>query len=219
MKTPLTAKRIRQHFTYSWWKYALLLALVLLGWNMTFSVTAYRSPADKKVDVYVYGVGEQDSFDELLNQLHQELLPDMEEVSSVFMVPDETYGSVQLTTYLYAGEGDLYILPKDFFQSYSAEGVFIELENDEELMALCEEAGIDLTRGWRRNSETGERHLYGIPIDNLPGLANYMSVSSGTCMGVMITGGNLDNTVILMKGLIRACMASEEATTTVEEGN
>ena len=39
MKTPITIKAIRQHFTYAWWKYALLALLAIFGWNLLSAIT------------------------------------------------------------------------------------------------------------------------------------------------------------------------------------
>ena len=49
MKTPVNARTVRQHLTYSWWKYALLIILSALAVNLYYTVTAYRVPEDKKV--------------------------------------------------------------------------------------------------------------------------------------------------------------------------
>ena len=53
------------------------------------------------------------------------------------------------------------------------------LEDDEELMAIFNEAGIDLRRGWRTLSESDETHLYGIPVDVLPGLYSLCYAENG----------------------------------------
>ena len=55
MKTPVTSKSLRQHFTYNWWMY-LLIALIAFGLvDLLYTVTAYRSPRDKTIGFYVYG--------------------------------------------------------------------------------------------------------------------------------------------------------------------
>ena len=119
MKTPLTAKNIQSHFQYSWWKYLLLGVIGIMGWNLFYTMTAYRPPEEKKVVTYIYAYGDQNAFDALLAQAQQEVLPDMEDVSCVFVTADETYGVMALTTYIYAREGDLFLLPKDEYQSYA----------------------------------------------------------------------------------------------------
>ena len=46
-----------------------------------------------------------------MEDVRQEDCPDMESVTSSVSVPDETYGPMQLMTYLAAQEGDLYLFP------------------------------------------------------------------------------------------------------------
>ena len=83
-------------------------------------------------------------------------------------------------------------------------------------MTLCDELGIDLTAGWRRNSETGERHLYGIPVAQLPGIGQYMSVSSGACIGATVYNGNDENTLILLQYLLKALSVAPETAAVTE---
>ena len=66
MKTPVTKDTLRNHFTYSWWKYLLLCVIGVVGWNLVFTMTAYRPPEDKKVDFIVSALGEQTVFDAYL---------------------------------------------------------------------------------------------------------------------------------------------------------
>ena len=47
----LTKKWLKNHMTYSWWKYAVLAAVCILGVNLVFTMTAYRVPEEKKVEV------------------------------------------------------------------------------------------------------------------------------------------------------------------------
>ena len=47
MKTPITKKRIQDHFSYCWWKYALVILVSFMGWSIFYSITAYRPPEEK----------------------------------------------------------------------------------------------------------------------------------------------------------------------------
>ena len=49
----LTKKRLKNHFAYNWWKYALSAAVSAMLVSIVFAVTAYRPPAEKKVELYV----------------------------------------------------------------------------------------------------------------------------------------------------------------------
>ena len=55
MKTPVNARTLRQHLTYNWWKYLLIAVLAFGLVDLLYAVTAYRSPRDKTVGLYVYG--------------------------------------------------------------------------------------------------------------------------------------------------------------------
>lgn len=202
MRTPVNQKTLTQHFTYNWWKYLLLILFSIFGVNMLYTVTAYRAPAEKKITFYVYGYADTDSLDAYMEEVRKNDLPDMEEMRSFTIMNEGYYGSMQLTTYLAAGEGNLYLLPRDQFISMASEGAFLPLENDEELMALFNEAGISLQSGWRKNTEEGETHLYGIPQSKLPGLTRY-AWADGGYLGIAVTGQNEENTLTFLRILCR----------------
>jgi len=169
MKTPLTKKRLTDHFTYAWWKYALVLLLAFTGWNLIYSMTQPRVPEEKKIIVGMYGMGTSYYLDDYMLEVQREHLPEMEDVSPMDIMPDETYGDMVLTTRIIANECDIYILPTTQFQNWAGQGGCQPLDEVlPELVADLEEAGISLSRGRRQNSETGEKHLYGVPLRDLP---------------------------------------------------
>ena len=202
MKTPVTSRTLKQHITYSWWKY-LLIAVVAFGLvDLLYSVTAYRPPRDKTVSLFVYGYTSEEKLNSYLDNIRTNEMPDMEEVTSRMLLVDNTYGPMQLMTYLSAGEGDLYLLPREEFLNYAASDTLVQLEDDTELMSIFDTAGISLQSGWRRNTETGETHLYGIPQDKLPGLSQYAYAQDGYLCRVL-TSGNPDNAAKLLRILCR----------------
>ena len=113
MKTPLNAESLRQHFTYSWWKYLLVLVAGIFAVNLLMTVTAPRIPEDKRVDFYVYGLSDADSLNAYMEKIRSGEMADMESMSSNTFFQDNNYGPMQLTTYIAAAEGDLYLLPRD----------------------------------------------------------------------------------------------------------
>lgn len=197
METPVTKKRLQDHLAYSWWKYALLVIIAAMGWNIFYSMTAYRSPEEKKVIVGVYSAGSESNLSAYMQQVHQVHLTDMEQVEPMYILPDETYGDMILTTRIVANECDIYILPGTQFQNWAAQGAFLPL--DELLPGLESDltsAGISLSRGRRVNNETGEKHLYGIPCKDLPGAMNMLWTDpSDLYISVFHTTGN-DETVL-----------------------
>ena len=202
MKTPFTAARLKQHITYNWWKYLLILAVGIGLVDLLYAVTAYRPPREKTVGLYVYGYTDELKLKEYMDHVRETEMSDMEEISSVTMLVDSTYGPMQISTYLASGEGDLYLLPRDEFISYAYNGSLMPLEGDAELLALFDSAGVSLQNGWRRETETGETHLYGIPQDKLPGLTQYAYAQDGyLCM--VVTGRNPENAAKFMRILCR----------------
>ena len=76
MKTPLTKARWKHHLAYNGWKYILVLILSIVGWNLIYTMTAYRPPEDKKVDVYLsLASADQTAFDGYLEKVWKEELP------------------------------------------------------------------------------------------------------------------------------------------------
>ncbi len=210
MKTPINNRTLHQHLAYSWWKYAIIIVLGAVMVNLLYTVTAYRSPNEKKVEMYVYGYLNQGPMDEYMRTVRERRMPDMEEMLSISLSPDETYGPMQLSTYIAAGEGDLYVLPRDHFVSMASSGAWVALENDEELMALLSDAGVNLQSGWRRDSNTGESHLFGIPVSALPGLNEYLHVENGF-ISVLFTNGNDENVMQFLRILCRDMIPSKSA--------
>lgn len=211
MKTPINMKTIREHMHYSWWKYALIVCFALVGWNLFYTMTAYRPPQEKEVELFILGYGEQEPLDAYLNEVWQTEMTDMEAMTGLYLTYDETYSSMQLMTYIAAAEGDLYMLPKDFFQSYAAEGAFIELENIPGLVELLESHNISLTKGWRTNIETKEKHLYGIPMAEIPGLSRFMYTAEDLYLSIIVTNGNEENVVKFLKIFMEDMLAEPAA--------
>lgn len=215
MKTPLSKATVRQHLTYNWWKYVLVIALSIVCWSLIYTTTAYRPPADKKVDFYVTsGYGDQTMLDQYMESIRLSEMSDMEEMSSAFLTNDEYYGAIQLSTYIMAGEGDVYLLDKDSFQNYAASGAFLALEEVPGIVEAAESAGIDLSRGWRTNTEEGGKHLYGIPATALTGLEAYSVSGKDGFLTVTVNGGNDENSLKFLAILLRDMRAPETATPT-----
>ena len=187
--------------------------LIVLGWNIAFTMTAYRSPEDKVVDTYVYGLTDVSALQTWVDGVHAEQMSDMEQMEALSLIADETYGSMILMTRMAAGEGDLYLLPKTEFTSYSGQGVFEPLEEIDGLLELFESHGIDLERGWYRNTETGERHLYGIPASCLPQLKSMLNASGEYYLSIRLNNNNEENTLKLFQIMVHE-LIEEPATQT-----
>ncbi len=210
MNTPVNAETLKHHFTYSWWKYLAVLVCGIFLVNLLFTVTAPRIPEEKRVDFYIYGFADDKTLTDYMEQIRVSEMPDMEYMAPVVLYQDETYGAMQLVTHMAAQEGDLYLLPRDDFLSYSSSGAFLPLEEDEELMAIFNESGIDLRRGWRTLADSDETHLYGIPIDVIPGLYSMCYAENGY-LSVLTLCRNDENVLKFLRILCRDMITAPEA--------
>lgn len=202
MKTPVNGQILRNHLTYSWWKYALIIVLSFLATRLYFDTSVYQSPPEKRIDLYISGVGDESALHDYLEGIRASMLPDQEVLDAVMLTTDGTYGAMQLSAYVAAGDGDVYILPRDQFVSMASSGAWLPLEEDEELISLFTERGSSLQTGWRRLSDSTESHLYGIPLSQLPGLSRYLYVDNGY-LCVLVTNGNDENVMKFLRILCR----------------
>ena len=84
IKTPITKDRLRTHFAYNFWKYLIAIIGSIFAWNLIYTTTAYRSPQDKRVDLYIQSsYVSEDSAKKFIDPIWKASVPDMETVSSV----------------------------------------------------------------------------------------------------------------------------------------
>ena len=211
MKTPLTKERLRTHFSYSLWKYALLAVLAIFGWNILYSVTQPQVPEEKKIIVGVYApYAAEENLNAYMENVRSELMPDMEEMLASIMMADDMYGDMILSTRIVARECDIYVLPRTQFQSYAAQGAFMPLEEVlPDLIADLETAGISLSRGNRVNNELGgEKHQYAIPCADLPGIMPLLQCDTRDMyLAIFADTGNDENVVKFFDQFVRDMMA------------
>lgn len=216
MKTPVTQKMILDHLTYSWWKYALVILLSCMGWSIIYSMTAYRVPDEKKVVLGVYSYGSSANIDAYMEAVRLDSMTDMEEMTSMYIMPDSSYGEMILTTRIAARDCDIYVLPRTQFQNLAEQGGFMALDEVlPELVAELEASGISLSRGWRTyestDEETGEtikeKHFYGVPTAELPSIAPMLQCdTSDMYICVFFNTGNDENTLKFFEKFIRDMM-------------
>ena len=213
MKTPVNRRTLKQHLTYNWWKYLLLLVIGVFGVDLLYTVTAPRIPADKKVDFYISGNVDTEKLEAYTEKVRTEEMPELETIQIVTLYMDDQYGPMQLMTYIAAGEGDVYLLRREDYLSLASEDAFVPLETNPELMETL--SGVDLQRGWRKNTETGENHLYGIPQDKIPGLIQYAYCENGF-LCVLNSNRNEENALKFLNILCRDMLNTENTEPTEE---
>lgn len=217
LSTPLTRKRIQDHFSYNFWKYLLVVALSIFGWNMFYVQTEYRPPEEKRIDLYVQSAQTTaEQMDLYLKPVWDKYVPDMEIVQSVMVLPsnqDNYMTDVQLTTYLAARQGDIYILSGKDFKKFASQGAFLPME-DLVTDGTLNVNGMDLSAGYvtyRENREVNgeevvvtESHLYGIPAASLNNMANALEMdTSNLFISVTHANNNDANVFAFLDGLIQ----------------
>lgn len=221
LKTPVNQETLRHHITYSSWKYIIMAVLVIMGWSLIYTTTAYRSPQDKRIDVYIQSnIGAQQTIDAFLEPIWKETVPEMETVSSVILTTVDDYTtSMQLMAYMAAGEADIYFLNEQYFKSYAGQGGFLPLE---ELVAdgTLNVGDVDLTKGYVAFVEDYDdnglptktsQHLYGIPLESFYGFMNGMQIDNRDLYAVITVNNQNDANVIpFFNALLEAGRGEQE---------
>lgn len=205
IKTKITKKRIKDHFTYSVWKYVILVIVGVFGWNLIYTTTAYRPPKEKKVDVYFVTTSIDYDTLELFTEMTTPVFEDMEELNffSIGMnTDDDYYATLQLTTYVGAQEGDIYIMSRDRFRSFAYSGLFLPLDEAFDTGAI-DLRGIDAS-GTYLTTEEGMSGLYAVPAKSLYGLMEYGIDNRDLYIGVVAYSKNIDNAYKMVDWFIEA---------------
>ena len=233
VKTPISKAVLKHHFAYNLWKYILLIIVSVFFVDIIYTTTAYRSPEDKRIDVYIQGATvNQSHIDELFEQMRIDLLPEVEIIRSAFLLSgsqEDMYAAQQLTTYLAVGEGDLYFLQSEDFKRYAAQGVFIDLSQAVSDGKLDVE-GLDLSSAYVAiqdyDSEkdimisTDHKRLYGIPAVSLEGLlSEFGIINQDLFIAMTIFNGNDENVLHFLNELIARTEHQPVDSQVVFEGN
>ena len=213
IKTPLTKQRLRTHLNYHFWKYLLAAALTVFCVNILYTTTAYRSPENLRVDIYLQSsTATQEKADAFMKDVWKRAVPDMETVSTILLTAgstDDYYSNMQLSVYLMAGEGDLYALSTEDFKRFAAQGVFMDLTPFVESGTLNVE-GIDLSSGYVTlldddGNPTETNALFGIPLYTLYGYMDGMGLDNrDLVIGVTTFNNNEENVIAFLNELIQS---------------
>ena len=204
--------RLKKHLTYDFWKYLLIVALCWFVWDLLYTTTAYRSPQNKRIDVMIMSATASDEVvGAFLKPIWEEATPDMELVEGLSLLPggpDDYYSNMNLTVKLYAGEGDIYLLPHDVFKNLALGSAFVSLDqyiadgriNIEGLnVDKCRLTIVDEEKG------TATTALYGIPTDSLYGFMDGMQFDNrNAVMCIAVNNGNDENVVTFFNALLQA---------------
>ncbi len=214
LQMPITKRRITHHFQYAVWMYLLLIALALFGWNLIYTTTRYRPPEDMQVEFYAEATSySEDALTELADRIHEEVMPEMESVTStVISISDDYYGEMQITVWISASQGDVYLLSSEYFESFAASGAFMDLSPYVESGALDVE-GLDLSDGYvaltdydDEDTETevdvSTPKLYGIPAAQLTGFTDYSVDAEDKVLCILYNNGNDEYSIKFLNYLL-----------------
>ena len=183
---------IKNHFQYRLWVYLLIAVAGWFAADLLYTVTAYRPPAERKVDFVLVQGGYPDT-EALSAALSAPALawgqaydPTLEEVGfySISYSGDSSadiYGAQVYLVRIAAQEGDIWILPENLFDQLHVQDALMPLDDFVE-QGLLHTQGLDLTNCLRPapSEQTdedgaplppdGEEHLYALPASGLKGL-------------------------------------------------
>ncbi len=213
---PITKRRIRNHFHYSFWKYLLLIAIAFFGWNLIFTTTRYRPPENAKVEFVAEGYAmNSDAIQSLADEIHAAVLPEMEEVTATIVSFDNQYGDMQLVVWVSAAQGDVYLIDQARFKSIADSSGTLPLSPYVE-NGMLHVDGIDLAKGFSVDTETGVESLMGIPADSLVKLQDYGVATDNMVLCILANGGNDENSIRFLNYLLEN-MQTEPSTPDVAD--
>ena len=200
----LTKKRLKNHFAYNWWKYALSAAVSAMLVSIVFAVTAYRPPAEKKVELYVLnGYIDAETFQRDFWPELQARKPEQEELTVLNIdLTDSSniYAPMQFSTYVAAQQGDLFLISRDEMLKITSDGAhesLVELTPYLENGAIDAE-DIDLAKGTLDRGD-GTTAVYAIPADTLTGLNAYGNDPRDSLLCIPMYSKNADSAAALIE--------------------
>ena len=187
-QTKVDLERVRHHFTYSWWIYALCTGLLIFFWSYAYNLTRYVPPAEKSIYVSFVGNYVSDELMDTLTQMGEDAFPEMEliEITHVFLTASDAEtqyaGQQRMMVAVAAGEGDVYMVDRSLFKGYADIGAFQPLDDlvaeGGELHDLIPE---ELIQKGTLTTEIEEgdspelygTHVYGIPAEQFYAYYDY----------------------------------------------
>lgn len=197
----LSKKRMQMHLHYYSWRYVVLLVVALFAANMLFTVTRPDTPADKRVDIIIIpSQSTGDNTDAWSNAILRTLPADQLEVN-VTMTPiiqgNESTIYQLIAARLSAGEGNIWVMPRDMFLSYAQTGAWQSLDGMLDKFNLPKGADISTCRVAVQPDENtaAEEHVCGIPLDQCLGLAELIIPTDMVLAIPSFATVNIDNAI------------------------
>ncbi len=194
----ITKKRLKNHFAYSWWKYALAAVLSVMGVSLVFAATRYEPPADRQLTVYVLNdYTDAETMQADLWARIKEAHPEQEAlfVQNIDLTDSSNiYAPMQFSTYVAAQQGDVFLIPYDEMLKIVADGpedALVDLTTYIE-NGVIDVSGLDLSACTMKKLD-GTTGIYAVPADQLYGLRTaYYNDAKGSVLCIPIYSQNQD---------------------------
>ena len=194
----ITKKRLKNHFAYSWWKYALAAVLSVMGVSLVFAATRYEPPADRQLTVYVLNdYTDAETMQADLWARIKEAHPEQEAlfVQNIDLKDSSNiYAPMQFSTYVAAQQGDVFLIPYDEMLKIVADGpedALVDLTAYIE-SGVIDVSGLDLSACTMKKLD-GTTGIYAVPADQLYGLRTaYYNDAKGSVLCIPIYSQNQD---------------------------
>lgn len=199
-------KAIQHHWSYNWWKYLLLVFFCAAGVDVAFTMTAYRPPEEKKIELYILNdYCDTEAMKAEIEPLFFQAHPEQEELTilNINLEGEDMYAAMQFSTYAAAQQGDVCLMPVSEVQKLAADGAeyaFMDLTPYID-SGVIDVQDIDLTPGTMKRS-TGETGIFAIPADTLYGLLAYGNDPAGSMLCIMDYCGNEDTSAAVLNMLL-----------------
>lgn len=173
LKIKLDKKGLKEHFRYCWWQYLIAVCFSLFFLGFIYLQTEYRVPENKRIDIYIQSNGaDKEKILKQLRMLKVDFKTPIESIDLkvIPLLTDNDYAqAMQLFAYIMAGEGDIYIMSEERYNSLAAQGAFVNLEKYIDILSNI--INKDSLNDTRVSTFDGENYskptLYGISCKNL----------------------------------------------------
>lgn len=202
-QSKLNKGKIKNHFQYDKWKYILGIALVIFSWSMLSTVTAPRTPADKKVDFFlVGGYMMTDESTEYANTILDEF-PELLEVNffNITLGDEMEYASRQRLMVMVGSQtGDIFSFTEDEFEMMANSGIFIPLDDYPELLSHFTEE--ELEAGTFITEDDPTPRIYGVPVSGVNPMSSSFYNTDNSLMGITAYSQNSEKAVEVLQWII-----------------
>lgn len=209
-RVKLSRERVRNHIQYDWWKYLAGILITIFLWNMITTITSPKTPADKKLEIFLVG---DYVLGEFMENMSNDILGDFPHLMEVNVINIPLGGDMEMD---YMGRqkllvmfgsqtGDIYIFSKDEFENFAVQGAFVPLDDFiNENKDLINHGKLEKHKATYSEGETEitEEHYYGIPLDGIKLFENSGYDVSGKVAGIMVYSKNQDTAFNVLKWIL-----------------